>query len=172
MSRLQANFDQVCNCCGKRLIAWYKFDPKTNTAFIGGTSKSCACDAGFSPAGSSPSLYEWENTMKRKMANRKPFVVDFAVTYKKSIVVWSEDAFQAREDAYDLYEEGDFDPVECGDNDYDIRSYHASPEQEEKYRYDTFLFDGCSDDDDDDDDRYYYVEDDDDDEEDDDEEDE
>lgn len=58
----------------------------------------------------------------------KPFVVEYTVTYRSSILIYAKDAASAEQYAAELYEDEDVDPERNG---YDGCDIVASPASEE-----------------------------------------
>ena len=139
MSKLEAYYDQVCICCGRKFPAWYTYDTETKSADITLSSlNACECEAEYSPVGSAPSLSEWVEKVK----GLKPFVVNYTVTYRNACLVYARDEKSAEEDALNLYGEGYFDPEENGYDGCEVEVSPASPADVGNMKYYTFLWDG------------------------------
>lgn len=137
MSVLEACYDQVCTCCGKKFPAWYSYDTEKKTVELT-YAKACECEAEFSPVGGAPSISEWTEYAK----SLKPFVAKYTVTYRNACLVWAKDAQSAQNDALEIYGNGYFDPENNGYDGCDVDVAPATPKQEEDLKYDTYLWDG------------------------------
>lgn len=137
MSVLDACFDQVCTCCGKKFPAWYRYDTEKKTVEITYES-ACECEAEFSPVGGAPSVSEWEQHVK----TLKPFVAQYTVIYRNTCLVWAKDQESAEHDATQIYANGYFDPENNGYDGCDVDVSPATPKQEEALKYDAYLWDG------------------------------
>lgn len=75
-----------------------------------------------------------------------PFVVDFVVTYRGSILVYAEDEEAAEEYASDLYENGEYDPERNGYDGAEITATPGRPADLEAYKRETYYADEEGDD--------------------------
>ena len=76
--------------------------------------------------------------MPEEKNNLRPFVVDFVVTYRGSILVYAKDEEAAEEFASDLYENGEYDPERNGYDGAQITATPGRPVDMEAYVRDTY----------------------------------
>lgn len=145
MSVLEACYDQVCTCCGKKFPVWYRYDTEKkhseityNNPWVKTGGSPCDCEAEFSPANGAPSVSEWTEYVK----TLKPFVAKYTVTYRNTCLVWAKDQESAEKDAMKIYSYGYFDPENNGYDGCDMDVSPATPKQEEALKYDAYLWDG------------------------------
>ena len=138
MSKLEACYDNVCTCCGKKFPVWYTFDTETKAVSLECSDGACECDAEYFPVAGSPSLSEWVEKVK----DLKPYVVNYTITYRNACLVYARDEKSAEEDALNLYQEGYFDPEENGYDGCEVEVSPATPAETEDMKYYTYLWDG------------------------------
>ena len=137
MSVLEACYDQVCTCCGKKFPAYYRYDTEKKTSEIA-YGNPCECEAEFSPVGNAPSISQWVEEVK----TYKLFVAQYTITYRNTCLVWAKDAESAQNDALEIYNNGYFDPENNGYDGCDVDISPATPEQEQTYKWESYVWDG------------------------------
>lgn len=76
--------------------------------------------------------------MPEEKSGLRPYVVDFVVTYRNSILVYAENHGRAVEHAAALYESGEYDPERNGYDGVEITAVAATPKDVETYQWDTY----------------------------------
>lgn len=76
-----------------------------------------------------------------------PYVVNFVVTYRGSILVYAKDDEAAEEFASGLYEDGEYDPENNGYDGAEITAVAATPKDLKTYQWDTYHADEQEEDD-------------------------
>lgn len=69
---------------------------------------------------------------------KKPYIVEYTITYRNACLVYAESKRQAAQDALDLYGVGYFDPEDNGYDGCDVDVTPATPEQEEDLQYKSY----------------------------------
>ena len=69
---------------------------------------------------------------------KKPYVVEYTITYRNACLVYAENEKQAEQDALELYGNGWFDPEDNGYDGCDTDVSPATPEQEQGLKWDSF----------------------------------